>query len=153
MKTISAIEKTAIEKMRKTGVKDAYYLCDFYSSELQPVDFDLASYVAFRQGTQPDLTEKPGIYSDHFSNMLTNQMIRDGVNRLFDEHGSFCVEQGYISRENWKAWFAMIYPEAYAFEEMEYAIGWHNKELKKKRIAAEKIWKSKHTIEKSSISL
>lgn len=147
--------KTAIQQMRKSYLKDSHndYLCGFYSNELQPVDAELMAHIAMRRGEKIDLEPKPGIYSDHFSNMLTRKMIIDGVNRLFDEHGSFCVEQVEIPRECWKAWFAMIYPEIYPFEEMEYFIGWDDKELTEKRIAAEKIWKSKHTTEKSSISL
>jgi len=40
----------------------------------------------------------------------------------------------------WKAWFAMIYPEIYPFNEMEYCIGWRNKRLKAIRLESEKIW-------------
>ncbi len=117
------------------------YLCDFYSCEPQPVDVEIRIMQAEHWKTEPDFTPKPGMYSGHFSNKLTSQMIVDGINKLFDEHGRFCISQGEISRENWKAWFAMIHPEIYPYDEMEYAIGWRNKKLRAMRLEVEKVWK------------
>ena len=140
------------EKMRQIYLSDTHisYLCDFYSCELQPVDVELQRQISemssiLGQKKEVDLTPKPGMYSENFSNKLTKQMIVDGVNKLFDEHGRFCISQGEISRENFKAWFAMIYPEIYPYDEMEYAIGWNNKKLKAKRVEVEKVWKQNAT--------
>ena len=135
------------EKMRQVYLLDTHidYLCDFYCCELQPVDVELQKQIAKYKNTEVDLTPKPGLYSKHFSNRLTKQMIIDGINKLFDEHGLFCVRQSEISRENFKAWFAMIYPEIYPYDDMEYVIGWNNKKLKEKRVEVEKVWKENAT--------
>ncbi len=117
------------------------YICGYYCGEPQPVDVEIAELHARFANKEPDFTPKPGIWAAHFNYKLTKQMIVDGINKLFDEHGLFCVKQTEIGRENWKAWFAMIYPEIYPYAEMEYVIGWNNKKLKAMRLEVEKIWK------------
>lgn len=139
---------TKTNQMRQTYLSAEHidYLCDFYSCELQPVDVELQKQIAehsamFGRKKEVDLTPKPGLYSENFSHKLTKQMIVDAINKLFDEHGRFCITQSEISRENWKAWFAMVYPEIYPYDEMEYAIGWNNKKLRALRNEVEKVWK------------
>jgi hypothetical protein len=131
-----------IEKMRQQYITGRYvsYLCDFYSCDLQPVDHDMVIMVAKYKNEEPDFTPKPGMYSENFSGKLTNQMILEAINKLFNEHGRFCLNQGEISRENWKAWFCMVYPHIYKYKTQEYYIGFDNKRLRDIRKKAELIW-------------
>jgi hypothetical protein len=96
-------------------------LCDFYSCE------------------------HDGMYKNDYTLRLTKNMIVDGIKLLVKEtwFKNHCNE---LTRENCKAWFAMIYPEIWAYKECGYGIGYMpksgkwNKKMEDIRIKAEIIW-------------
>ena len=98
------------------------YLCDFYGNQ-------------------------DGMYKDDYSSKLTKPMIVEGITRLTKtDWFSKCDE---LTREQCKAWFAMIYPEIWSYSDCGYYIGyiykddWFCPHLSKIRKDAEQVWLNK----------
>jgi hypothetical protein len=87
-----------------------------------------------------------GIYSECFGNKLSRSMIEVALAHLEYNFSDFLTKNGDLSREQFKAYLAMVYPQHWAYEDCEYGIGMSgvvDKGLVKMRKKAKKIWISK----------